>query len=210
MTYNKEIISEQIPLYVDGNLSEKEQLEFEELLNNYPEIGEEIEAYMAMEEMYSEMSEQLPEPSAELFQKIEQRIFSKESESSQLTIVDKIQDFFKSILPSPQIGWGLAAVQAIAIVFMLTTGIPTSDQSLRTLSNSESSQQDGKRINIVFDKSAMEGDIRKLLLKHGATIMSGPTSEGLYILSSQSDMDMDTLLDLLREKTIVLFAEKVQ
>lgn len=208
MTYSQEQISELIPLYVDGNLSGQELDEFEKFLLKHPEIEEEVDAYIAMQEMYSEMREQLPEPSAELFQKIEKRIFPNEPKAIKASFYQKIQVFFKSIFQVPQIGWGLAAVQAIAIALLLNSGMPTSEQSIRTLSNSESSQVSANQINIIFHSDAMEKDIRELLLELNATIVRGPTTEGLYVIATASKLESESLLNQLRNSAIVVFAEQ--
>ena len=208
MTYNEEKISELVPLYVAGELSGQELEEFEMLLLNHPEIEEEVEAYVAMQEMYSEMREQLPEPSQELFEQIEKRINTEEPKSRKISFYNQMQEFLRSIFQLPQIGWGLAAVQAIAIALLLAGGVPSPEESILTLSDSHSSQESVSKINIIFHGDAMEKEIRKLLLELHASIISGPTSEGLYIIATPVNMATESFLDQLRSKSIVVFAEQ--
>ncbi|MBU1568245.1 MAG: hypothetical protein KJ630_21810 [Proteobacteria bacterium] len=206
MIYDREKISEQIPLYVNGTLPEEEYLLFVELLNTHTEIQRELETFMAMQEMYQEENKHLSGPSEQLFERIQKRIANGKFLSDKPSSLQIFLDFCKSILPSPQLAWSVVAVQAIALLLMVVT-VPQKE-TLQTLSSQQTVQAEGFRINVVFQNTAMEQDIRQLLGECKAVIVDGPTAEGLYVVVSQSKMDVDTLLTYLRSKNIVIFAEQ--
>jgi hypothetical protein len=53
-----------------------------------------------------------------------------------------------------------------------------------------------------------EREIRAVLQKAGATIVAGPSPEGLYTIKIEKKQDVEKVLKFLRETKIVRFAER--
>ena len=103
---------------------------------------------------------------------------------------------------------GVALIQTAAIVLLL---IPGSNQdTFKTLSRNSGSDivTTAGSFNIVFEKSAPEEEIRKLLLSIGGNIISGPSAQGLYVIALTSDKTTSQALQTLKNASIVTFSTR--
>ncbi len=207
MTYKREEISELLSLYDTDDLSRQEREAVEQHLANDEDVRSELVAQRAMQEMFSEMGKSLHRPEPDVFKRIEANVDALTDIPSKSTesLYKKVGDFFRSLLPKPQFAWGIAAVQMAVLVLLISTS--HQESSYQTLSHNPAGSEQLTKINIVFDPASMEQDIRALLRTIDASIIEGPTEEGLYVIAIPSKTDQDTLLKTLRNSKITLIAE---
>ncbi len=118
---------------------------------------------------------------------------------------ERIKKFLKDFLTSPVFSWALVVVELI-VIFALIIYLPREGR-YRTLT-AEHQLKGGVKINIVFDQESKEKEIREVLNKIGADIVSGPTPEGLYKIELKKGEDVESALQYLKKCRIVTFAEK--
>ncbi len=210
MTYRPDELRELIPLYLNKRLSEKESQEFEEALNKYPELKRELMEFSEIKGSYKNIADEIPPLSDNLYERIITNIKSKPammpSVPGRKGYIGQLQEFLKGFYYSPRVSWG-AAVVLLVVILLLTITLPREDK-FRTLTTEYTVQEDGIRINIVFDKESKEKEIREVLTRAGATIINGPSPEGLYTIYMKDNQDIETRLKVLRNAEIVRFAEK--
>jgi len=208
MTYSLDKLREQIPLYLNKGLSEKERKEFEDALNQYPELKSELREFSEIKEVYKEIEKDTPLPSETLYQRVWnnlQPVMKRSSVSPKKDYWTEIRGFFKSLFLSPRVSWGVVAVQ-FAIILLLLMTLPRGD-GFRTLTSREPTPAEGIKINVIFDKESKEKEIMDLLIKVGAIIIRGPSPEGLYIIELERNQDLKRALEELKKTQIVKFAE---
>jgi hypothetical protein len=206
MIYNLDQLREWIPLYLNNSLSEKERKEFEEALDQYPELKHEIKEFSEIKEIYKEIEKEIPPPSNILYQRVLKNIQPQIKLSlipEKKGYVEQIWEFLKWVLGSPRVSWGIVAVQ-FAIILVLVMTLPKWDR-FETLTPPAG---EGVRINVIFDKGSTEQEIRRVLNEVGATIVEGPSFEGLYIIKVKDDQDVDQTIEELKKSNVVQFAEK--
>ncbi|MEF9426266.1 MAG: hypothetical protein L0956_03515 [Candidatus Mariimomonas ferrooxydans] len=209
MTYRPDELRELIPLYLNKRLSEKERQEFEEALNKYPELRRELMEFSEIKDVYKNIADEIPPLSDNLYERIITNIKSKPAMMSvpkKKGFIGQIQDFLKGFYYSPRVSWGVSAV-LLAVILLLAVALPREDKFM-TLTSEYSVQGDGIRINVVFDKESKEKEIREVLTGAGATIIYGPSPEGLYTIYMKDNKDIETRLSALKNTKIVRFAEK--
>jgi anti-sigma factor RsiW len=204
MSYSPDEWRDLIPLYLNGRLSERERKEFEDCLHQYPELKRELREFSEIREVYKEIEQEIPIPSPFLYQRILRRLESETVGS--LTFLVKIKEFLRNSFSSPRVSWGIAAVQ-FAIILLLLVNLFKGDQ-LITLTSEDVLKKEGTGIHVVFDVESKEKEIREILQKVGATIVRGPSPEGLYTIKIEKKGDLEEVLKFLRETKIVRFAEK--
>ncbi len=192
---------EKIPLYVNGRLSEEEARDLEEFIQQYPEITEEMDDFAEIREYLKDTGDiELPDQER-LFQRVMQRVHEEEFPLHQerMSLFDKIRDLFSA----PLVPWAVAAVQLLLIVFLVTA--PYRNNEYRTLTSPVTRTE--IMLNIVFNPDAREVDIRGLLNSIGATIVSGPDENGLYIIKVKGNT-VEDILETLRNSGLIRFAER--
>ena len=108
----------------------------------------------------------------------------------------------------PQVGWGLAAVQAAALCLFLV--FSPGRQAYNTLSMSHESTVAGIHLYVMFDDTATVGEIEKLLRQMHGRIIDGPAGHGIYTITFETGSAATTaeLLKKLQQDKIVTFAEQ--
>lgn len=203
MTYKPDEIRELIPLYLNKRLSEKERQEFEDVINKYPELKKELKEFLEIRDLYKDLEDEIPQPSDTIYKRIMDNI---RPETKTSVIKKKVYlEVLKALFSSPRVSWAVVAVQVIIILFLLIR-LPEGDK-LKTLTSEYIMQGEGVKINIVFDEDAKEKEIREILNRTGATVIGGPSEEGLYIIQIK-DQDIETKLTVLRNTRIVRFVER--
>ena len=201
-------IRDHIPAYVNGTLPESERSDFEARLARDEALQREVASFSEIHAAYQEEHRQQPAPSEAVFQRVRQRIAHAEAEPRLPPAPSwrkRIQSVVGRLWANRQVAWGLALAQAAVILLLLAM---PSQQRLVTLSGSDPSIEKGLRINLVFQASATEQQIRTLLNAHSAVIVYGPTEEGLYIVACPVTDTVEELLNDLRSQPIVLLAER--
>lgn len=210
MTYKHEELREFIPLYLNKRLSEKERHEFEEALNKYPELKRELREFSDIKGSYKNIADEIPPLSNNLYERIITNIKSNPAMMSSVpgrkSYTVQLQEFLKGFYYSPRVSWGVAVV-FLAVILLLAIALPREDK-FTTLTTEYTVQEDGIRINVVFDKESKEKEIRGVLTRAGAAIINGPSPEGLYIIQIKGSQDIEVALKVFRDTGIVQFAEK--
>lgn len=208
MTYNFDEVRERIPLYLNGRLSKKEKKKFEESLNQYPELKAELREFSEIKGTYKEIEEDISLPSDPLFQRVLENVRPQRHSLAPLKnpFAEKILEVLKWFFHSPRLSWGIVAVQ-LAIIFLLLVALPRGD-GFKTLTSRPPLPGEGIKINVIFDEGAREKEIREVLNGIGATIVHGPSLEGLYVIEVKANQDAGTVLKRLKEGRIVKFAEE--
>jgi hypothetical protein len=204
MSYSPDEWREWIPFYLSGRLSESERKEFEDCLHQYPELKCELREFSEIKDVYKGIEKELSIPSRFLYHRILRRLESETLGPSTLLI--KIKEFLKGSFSSPRVSWGVAAVQ-LAIILLLLVNLFRGNGYV-TLTSEDVLKKEGIGIHVVFDRESKEREIREVLQKVGATIVRGPSPEGLYTIQIEKKRDVEEALKFLRESKIVRFAEK--
>ncbi len=208
--------SDYIPDYYHGTLKPELRIRFEEELQNNPALRQELDDFRKFAALYQGLDNEKPQPSSQLFAKIRADIDKtatrEQVKSVQLqrpakhsatlhTIVDRLKDSFS--LP-----WGVVALQAVVLVVLLFPASP--EKYYETLSNRTvlQNQGSGETYNIVFKPETTEAEIRQLLLQAKATIISGPSVQGRYIIIFTGDQLSQQQRDILKNNSSILFFDK--
>ncbi|MFB3884117.1 MAG: anti-sigma factor [Thermodesulfobacteriota bacterium] len=206
MTYDSK---ELIPLYLNNRLSEREREDFENTLDQCPELKREVKELSEIKDVYREIEREIPAPSSLLYQRILTNIKSKDKLSlrpSPRSHIESLREFLKSLFSSPRLSWGVVAVQ-FAVILLLVITLVERDR-FRTLTSTHSPPKNAIRVNIIFDQDSREEEIRGVLNKAGGVIIRGPSPEGLYLIEIKERKDVEEVLRDLSKTKIVRFAER--
>lgn len=208
MTYNLDQLKEMIPIYLNGRLSEKDRIAFNDGLKRFPELEKELAEFSDIQESYTEVENDIPLDSDALFARIQDNIQAEEKQAPAFQIKKWFQHLIQRLSAwyhTPALSWSVAGLQFAALLFVIAL-IPR-DNHYETYSSS-SGQKDGILINAVFKPGAKEMEIRTLLQQIGASIVDGPTASGLYVLEVDASANVDAIIQKLDESEIVRLVEK--
>jgi hypothetical protein len=209
MKYSIDELKAMIPIYLNGSLSEQEAKALEEGLRRHPELETELMEFSEIQKSYAGIEDDLPMDSDAMFSRIRDGIGSEFRHASE-TLSDgpaaQLLRFVKRIYHTPALSWSMAGLQfaALLVFFFL---VP--QQALfKTYSSTSTTDTDKVRLNVVFTEEAKEIEIRTLLQKLDAAIVSGPSAQGLYVLAVDKTADIEALLRKLDASPIVRLARK--
>jgi anti-sigma factor RsiW len=215
MIYDADALKEMIPLYLNGQLTEQEKDAFEEDLAKYPELAAEVAEFKEIKESYRDLEAETPFPHQDrLFSQIMAQIDRKETATAKEKAVprdaspdlrEKLVDFFHRTFVSPKIAWSVVAVQVVLLVTLLV--VMPGRSTFQTLSAPGNGTDGQLTLNVVFDEKAVEKEIRALMVKTGATIVGGPSANGLYIVVIPRDQPLEEISGILLRSGIVSFVE---
>jgi anti-sigma factor RsiW len=216
MIYDADTLKEMIPLYLNGQLSEQEEDAFEEGLADYLELAAEVAEFKEIKESYRDLEAETPFPHQDrLFSGImaqidrERTVTAKEKVAHREASSDlrsKLVDFFHSTFVSPKVAWSVVAVQVVLLVTLLVA-MPGRN-TFQTLTAPGNGTDGRLTLNVVFDEKAVEKEIRALMVKTGATIVGGPSANGLYIVAIPRDQPPEEISGILLRSGIVSFVEQ--
>jgi hypothetical protein len=209
MICKPEELKEMIPLYLNGRLSGFEKEELEKALMKYPELKRELMEFSEIMGIYEDIEQEMPPPSDILYARILRNIRSKGKEETFLkkgNYGTQVQEFLRALFSSPKVSWTVAAVQLVIILALVV--FTPGEKIFRTLTSEYPVQGEAIRINVLFEEDAREREVRDLIRKAKANIVSGPTLDGLYVLEIKNNREIDTVIDNLTSSEIVKFAEK--
>ena len=208
MTYDSKKLRDLIPEYLNGRLSKRDQTEFENGLDIYPDVKKEVREFTEIKSAYNTMQDDLPSPSDAVFQKVMRRIKPEQKATAfnGLGVFEHMRHFFKPLFTSPRVSWAVVGVQ-MAVILLLVVSAPREDR-FATLTSQPDGQIKGAMIHVVFAPDAKEMEIRKILNQFGGVIIYGPSSEGLYTIKINKDRDIEKLIKGLKDNKVVKFAEK--
>ena len=209
MTYSLEELKAMVPIYLNGRLSESEARAFESELKRHPELENELKAFTDIQESYAAIEDYPALNSDALFNRIQNGIRKESQQAGEHRregVIALLSRLFKNVYHRPALSWSIAGLQFAALLVLFFV-IPR--QTLFNTYSSTSPPAKGRvRINVVFAQEAREVEIRALLQELGASIIDGPSPEGLYVLEIQKTGDMNEVLEKLKQSPIVRLAEK--
>lgn len=208
--------SDSIPDYYHGTLEPELQIRFEEELENNQALRQELDDFRKYAALYHDLDNETPQPSPQLFARITAGI-DKATERQQTNQAGlnrfsgfgaALRNTLRRLKESYSLPWSVVALQAIVLVALLLPA--TSEKSYETLSNRAvlQSQGSGETYNIVFRPETTESEIRRLLLEAKATIISGPSAQGRYIIMLTNGEQSQRHQDSLKNNASILFFDK--
>lgn len=160
-----------------------------------------------------------PDLRPDIFARIEQNLPDEEKAPAQKTgqnrqTLSNLLIHLKNFLFRPQVGWGLAAVQAVVLCFFLA--FPGENHQYQTLSRPSTTknvQNQAASIDlyVMFHDQATVEQIEELLNNLQGRIKDGPTKNGIYMVAfaDHTVNQPEGLLKKLHTSKIVTFAEQV-
>ncbi len=214
MTDNNEHYFDMIPLYMDDLLSPQEKKNFKHRLEKDPQLMARLEEFKMIGQSYEGLEQDLPSPSADVFERIMDKIETEAEPAVQKAsaqnsfftdFVTWLFDTTQQAFSAPKLAWSVAAVQMVVLLVIIFSfpGIKQYD----TLSQGPSTPAVGTQINVVFDETAQEKEIRSLLTNIDANITSGPGENGLYVISIKKGLDKGQILAVLKKSKVIKFAQ---
>jgi hypothetical protein len=211
MTSDSSSFLDLIPDYVQGCLDSETRAAFEERLTHDAELKQELNEFKAFKALYGQIRDDLPQPSEAVFLRIDTAIASQEAtryRHHHPSHLLSLRTTWEKLKASFSLPWGLAVAQALLIVILLVPGNP--DPHYQTLGSKDDSPavHSGTSFNIVFSDSALETQIRTLLVTVHASIIDGPSAEGRYVILMPEDDNLQQSVEKLRQEAIVRFLER--
>lgn len=194
MTNFEDKISLLIPAFLRGELSESERREVEEHASKNPEIAAEIEFQRNLK-VAIQPDQASFEPGELGWAKLSKAIDAADV-TSPATISAPKQQYWKYAA-------AILAVLAIGQAGVLGTIATKPKQDAQYLYASEASDN----INIIklgFSPNVSENTITKLLQKHEASIIAGPSSLGLYDVKFKSDHACKEAMDVFKTTPTII------
>lgn len=188
-----------VPLYLNGQLTGIQKEAFEKTLAGSKELKRELEAWEDIGKAYERISQELPQPSRDVYARLAARI-AEEKEKPRVGLLERF-------MPSPALSFGLVAAQLL-IIIALGTYIASQKTEFRTLSAPSTAARQALKINIVFNDKASVKEINALLTQLNCSIIEGPAVSGLYVIGIEADGDINGVLSSLRKSKIVVMAGK--
>jgi len=179
------------------------------------ETGQELDDAI-VRDIVRENAKAAPEPSPDLFARIEENIQEREGTGMKPTEsgwyrLQKWLANWRNILFRPQVGWGLAAVQAVVLCIFLA--FSPGNQPYQTLSSPDQVQEQRSSIElyVMFHDQATVAEMEYLLNKFQGRIKDGPAENGVYLIAFADNTvnQPDFLLKKLQQSKIITFAEQV-
>ncbi len=183
---------------------------------NHSGPGDDKNEFSEIKDSYDIFRKDLPRPPADSFDRIMQKIDAAEekteSESGFLVkkhgLFSRLKEMLKDYFAAPKTAWAVAGVQMAVIVILVIAGTwGPENASYQTLST-PSGIENKVHLNIVFNDSAVEADIRALLNGVQARIVDGPALSGLYVIEVDADRDLTEVMTRLESAGVVEFVQK--
>lgn len=212
---DKDTFQDMIPQYINDQLDPEEKAAFESQLAMDQHLKEELEEFSLIKSSYAPLKKTMPAPSPEVFSRIMDNVAAQEAENKvksapRDSVIDLLVERFKEFFAVPQLAWSVAAVQMAVILFFVVynPAIEKQPAQFQTLSSSTAQMETGLQANVIFHETVMEKEIRSLLNEIDATIISGPSESGLYVLLIKDAKTDDQVLKILKSSVLVKFAQK--
>jgi len=200
MKYKLKRLRDMIPLYLNGTLGKEKKI-LENSLEEFPQLKREFLEFSEIKNSYKEVKDESITYSNKIYKKILEKIEERRLLNPRKEYPEKIKRF----ISSPILSWSIVIVE-LMVIALLGFYLPR-EVGYRTFSTEQFFRGGGK-INVIFESESKEKEIRELLTKIGANIVSGPTSEGLYMIELKKGGDLESAIKYLKKSDIVRFAEK--
>lgn len=211
MTSSLEEFKSMIPVYLNGRLSQAETKAFEDALEKYPELKQELKEFSVIQQSYDTLAEKISVDSEAIFSRIRRNIQSEKQKQRTPSFgggefLERVRERVGNLFHSPRLSWSVAAVQ-FAVIIALVVIVPK-ENIFKTYTSTSVTGKSRVRINVVFNEDAREAQIRGLLQETGTIIVDGPFASGLYVLEITNDSHVDAVISELIKSEIVRLAEK--
>jgi anti-sigma factor RsiW len=203
-------INELLPWYANGTLAGEERREVEQHLGTCRECARACHEFRALGRVTAELDAEIPEmPAGMLADALRQIDALARPQVARLSLWQRLAEWW---LPMP-----VFARAALAVQFVLILGLGAlliGHRGTYQVAGGEGpAAERGVRIAIQFQPTATEADIRQLLTQQRASIVSGPSAQGLYVIATPvqptDQAALDRLVQALRTRTaVVRYAER--
>ena len=164
-----EQIKEKLPLYLSGRLKKNEMAEIETALVKYPVLQSELEEMKEIRGIYDDIAKETPPVSPLLYNRISERINAGDKkESEEKGFFHSLREFMENVFSSPRVSWAVVSIQFAIIIILLVA--PFRDTHFRTLTSTDVTMGKTININVVFEESATEKEIRSLITEISGSI----------------------------------------
>lgn len=156
--------------------------------------SEDLYLHRAFEELEAELSL----PSADIFERVCNRIVSEEEEGPVKENIKKAEGLgagllerIRGLFNSPSLAWGFCAAQFVVFVFAFFM-LNSSKPRFETMSHGIDSGH--KQVfNVIFKKNVKFEDVVSFLQKHNMKIINGPLSKDLFVIEIENKKDIEGL-----------------
>jgi anti-sigma factor RsiW len=220
---HQEII-ESLPWYVNGTLDQAERAAVvQHLATGCEECAREVKSLTAMQRAVVATGDEAPEPSPFLLNRALAEIEDYERTRSQEQAVKAASSpsllarLRESWWPKTPVFARMALATQLALVLILGTVAVYQYKNPQVIYKplTGGTAASGAKISVIFNASATEGEIRKMLDEIQGNIIEGPTAQGRYTIqlaiSVEQTAELDKIMQTLREKKgIVRLVEEKQ
>lgn len=207
-----------LPWYLNGTLAGDELRRMERHLAECGDCRAEAAEWRTLRGELRAAVEARPAPSPDLFARTAARIGAYEGErrsggGAWQRAAERLFYFFPARM-APALALALIVIQFAALGVM--GGMlyrAASGSKYQTLSgpDGEIASARGARLRVAFVENAPEREIRAALIKIGARITGGPTTEGFYEIRLSTGADVERALgELQRQTSLVRFVEAAE
>ena len=170
-----------IPDYLKGGLSGQLLDEFESALEQNPELQAELQEARVLKESLKSLEQDISVPSEQIFQSIANNIsIEQDREATSQGATDwiaYIRERLHAFFHAPGLAWGMCAVQALLLIWVLSIHQPATFQ---TLSASGSHRPGGPAYVVVFKSNADFGQVTRFMQQNHVKIVDGPSKKGMF------------------------------
>jgi anti-sigma factor RsiW len=227
-----EEIRDLLPSYAAGALGAEQSKQVEALLENDPELKQELAEWRVLRSTVADVSKEEPAFRPELIEDVHRRIDAYEdglraarhesgSQRTSATTAGKgttetwLGRIFGLWDATPFAAQIAVAAQfaALAVLITVVSIGPSGDAEFTTASGGAAGVADGRIVTVVFQPGTTVDEIQALLEQAGAQIVAGPSGQGAYTLNvgDIDETEVATLLETLRGyETVVRFAAPVE
>lgn len=185
---NQQDYQENLPFYINGTLSKAEQADFESELSNNNTLKKEADFLTTLRKQIK--SEQIKSPGQMGLHRLKRDI---KNQASNDTVDDK------------QVKkWRLFAVAASLLIAMQTGFIVSMTPEEATYVPLSGSEYNENIVQIQFKDKAKANDISELLIQFNASIIEGPSKNGLYRVHIKN-LDNDLMNQLQSSSDVIDF-----
>ncbi len=203
-------VEELLPWYVTGRVSREEARGIEAALKTMPDLADKLAQVQRERDGVARAAEAVEPAPPETLQRLLQQVeTTRQWRVSRVERVGEPGSWLKGALARNWVWQAAFAVACIAIVALgirlYSPSIGPGDLGVATDINGVAT---GTSLSVTFQPTAAAGQIGPLLTQLNATIVSGPTADGTYVVrvpGTQAD-DIKAAIDALMSRTDLVLA----
>jgi anti-sigma factor RsiW len=202
---------ELLPWYATGTLGEADRERVARHLESCRDCSRELEDLADIRRALSELSRLEAEPSARVARSVMARVAAdgKKQGPQETSWAGNIDRWFRSLLV-PQWVPTLAAILLVAQMGLLIwVTLPPAERG-EVSTRSVGIPRQMAKIAVVFQASAQVEGIRSLLQRLQARVVDGPTADGVFMVTIDTDNPAAAMVLLREQHDVVLSAELVR